>query len=101
MIILSNLFNNAIEACEKCRTKKIIEMKIDYSNEVLFMAVSNTYDSKRGEIDAIPQARETDVMHGHGLENIQRIVDLHGGQMDVIRDERFSVRIVVPCGEIK
>lgn len=100
VIILSNLFNNAIEACEKCRTKKIIEIKIDYSNEVLFIAVSNTYDSKREEIDTVPQTREPDVMHGHGLENIQRIVDSHGGQMDVIADARFSVRLVVPCGEI-
>jgi len=33
VIILSNLFNNAIEACEKCQSKKIIELKIDYSSD--------------------------------------------------------------------
>lgn len=102
VIILSNLFNNAIEACEKCRSKKIIELKIDYSNDVLFIAFANTCDEETINRDKSQKpGKDTSLMHGHGLSNIRRIVDSYGGQLDIIQNDRFTVRLVIPCGEEK
>ena len=89
MGILSNLFNNAIAACEKSIGKKVIELKIDYSQETLFISFANTYNDDAAE-------PKSSLMNGHGLKNIQRIVDLHGGQMDIIKDDRFTVRLIIP-----
>lgn len=100
VIILSNLFNNAIEACEKCQSKKIIELKIDYSSDVLFIAFANTYNGKTIDRDK-PQkeGKDASLMHGHGLSNIRQIVDSYGGQIDIIQNDRFTVRLVIPCRE--
>lgn len=92
VIILSNLFNNAIEACEKCESNKVIELKIDYSNDVLFVLFSNTYDKKTTE----NYPKNHDLIHGHGLSNVRRIVESYDGQIDVERDERFTVRLIIP-----
>ena len=86
VIILSNLFNNAIEACENCLSKKIIELKIDYSNDVLFIAFANTFHEETVDRDIMPkQVKDASLMHGHGLSNIRRIVDSYGGQLDIIQ----------------
>lgn len=102
VIILSNLFNNAIEACENCLSKKIIELKIDYSNDVLFIAFTNSCNEESVDRDKTPKhGKDTSLMHGHGLSNIQRIVDSYSGQIDIIKNERFTVRLIIPCGEEK
>ena len=102
VIILSNLFNNAIESCENCLSKKIIELKIDYSNDVLFIAFTNSCNEETVDRDKTPKhGKDTSLMHGHGLSNIQRIVDSYGGQIDIIKNERFTVRLIIPCGEEK
>lgn len=89
VVILSNLFNNAIAACEKSIGKKVIELKIDNSQQTLFISFANTYNDDAAE-------PKSSLMNGHGLKNIQRIVDLHGGQMDIIKDDRFTVRLIIP-----
>ena len=102
VIILSNLFNNAIEACEKCQSKKVIELKIDFSNEVLFIAFTNTCNEETVDRDKTSKhGKDASLMHGHGLSNIRRIVDSYGGQLDIIKNERFTVRLIIPCGEEK
>ena len=43
--IISNLLNNAIEACEKIQEdKRIIEFKIAGYNSQIFISVRNSYD---------------------------------------------------------
>ena len=102
VIILSNLFNNAIEACEKCQSKKVIELKIDFSNEVLFIAFTNTCNEETVDRDKTSKhGKDESLMHGHGLSNIRRIVDSYGGQLDIIQNDRFTVRLIIPCGEEK
>ena len=44
MVIMSNLLNNAIEACEKCRGDKIIKLKIviEDNNAIISKSVWRT-----------------------------------------------------------
>lgn len=36
------------------------------------------------------------MIHGHGLSDVRRIVESYDGQIDVERDERFTVRLIIP-----
>ncbi len=44
VVILSNLLNNAIEACEKCPDKRVIKMKLVREKDNFIISVKNTYD---------------------------------------------------------
>lgn len=44
IIILSNLLNNAIEACEQCQCKKVIKLKFVREEEVAIISCKNTYE---------------------------------------------------------
>ena len=46
VVILSNLLNNAIEACEKCSGKKFMKMKLVKEKDNIIISVKNTYDGK-------------------------------------------------------
>lgn len=45
VVIMSNLLNNAIEACEKCRGDKIIKLKIVIEDNNAIISVKNTYEN--------------------------------------------------------
>lgn len=48
--IISNLLNNAIEACEKIQEdKRIIEFKIAGYNSQIFISVRNSYDMDKSK----------------------------------------------------
>ena len=97
VVILSNLFNNAIEACENCESEKMIEIKMNHSGAMLFISFSNSYKLDDSQANALSRSlKESTVMHGHGLSNIRRIVSSYGGQMDVLKEDTFTVRIIIP-----
>lgn len=43
-VLLSNLLNNAIEACEKCEADRIIKIKCIYEENEFVLSIKNTYD---------------------------------------------------------
>lgn len=42
VVILANLLNNAIEACEKCEEKKTIKLKFVIEENLIVLSVKNT-----------------------------------------------------------
>ena len=42
VVILANLLNNAIEACEKCEKKKTIKLKFVIEENLIVLSVRNT-----------------------------------------------------------
>lgn len=102
VIILSNLFNNAIEACEKCDKDKTISIKIMPLDKLLYISVSNTCINNDGtDMELLSTSKEDKRRHGFGLKNIRSIVESYDGQMDVIAEAtRFTVRIVIPYPRI-
>ena len=72
VIILSNLLNNAIEACEKCIGKKIIKLKFVAEDENVIISVKNTYEDSivwKGDRIQTTKVCESDE-HGIGVTNI-------------------------------
>ena len=97
VVILSNLLNNAIEACEKC-AEKTIKLKLMKEPDDIVVSVRNTYNGeikKQGdEIRTLKSDKET---HGFGIGNIVEAVEKYGGSYSINYDDKeFVFSICIP-----
>lgn len=102
VVILSNLLNNAIEACEKCKENKVIKLKFVIEDDNVIISVKNTCDSdilyKDGEIQTTKE--ENPEEHGIGIENIVEIITKYGGNYIIQNDEQeFYFSTMLPLTE--
>ncbi len=94
VVILSNLLDNALEACEKC-DEKMIKVKFVHENEQIVISVVNTFVDNPVIINGSYQTIKEDTsMHGMGIRNVREVVDKYGGTC-VIRHENNLFRFVV------
>lgn len=97
--ILSNLLNNAIEACAMCDDKKTIKLKFVHENDMIIIAVKNTFSHpvryENGEIKSSKIARVEE--HGVGIKNIIKVIEKYNGSY-IIKDSKneFYFSIIIP-----
>lgn len=98
-LLLSNLLNNAIEACEKVEEQKYIKVKLILENDKLILSIKNPYNGKIIRMgDNFETSKETDIeSHGYGLKNVIKVVEDNGGDY-VIRttETEFYISICIP-----
>lgn len=99
VVILSNLLNNAIEACEKCGGKRIIKVKFVMEDDNIIISVKNTYDGKvffrDGEIQTLKKYEADE--HGIGIKNIIETIAVYDGSYVIQNDENeFYFSIMLP-----
>ncbi len=98
--ILSNLLNNAIEACEKCDDKRIIKLKFVNEDDMVIIAVKNTFNHpicyENGEIKSSKISRAEE--HGIGIKNIIKVIEKYDGSY-IIEDRKneFYFSIIIPA----
>ena len=97
VILLANLLNNAIEACEKCNDKKVIKLKLLYEDGALMLSVKNTYIQpiiyENGEIRTSKVNAPDE--HGVGIKNILKIVEKYDGSYVMDNgDDEFYISIM-------
>lgn len=96
VVIISNLFNNAIEACGNIDGDKIINIKISNDKEMVYMLFSNPYDKNEIAYNRNTTSKCVGRRRGYGLKNVRRIVESYGGQMDIESDDnRYTVRVLI------
>lgn len=80
-VLLGNLVDNAIEACEKVtKDRKVIRLHIAQSGEYLMVRISNTVQGIVQEEDGhIATTKKNKKNHGFGLRSIQTICEKYGG----------------------
>lgn len=90
VLILSNLLNNAIEACENCKDGTI-RLKFVKERENILISVTNTITRKPVVVDNIYLTTKTEnrESHGIGIDNIKETVESYGGECVVWHDEQF------------
>lgn len=98
VIILSNLLNNAIEACEGC-SNKLIKIKFLIEEYQTILSVENTYSkrpiSKNGKFVTTKTSNSEE--HGIGIENIKTIVEKNRGEYCInVDDNVFQFVILLP-----
>lgn len=87
VVILSNMLNNAIEACEKCTGKRIIRVKAVKNGGTIIFSVINTIQAPPILIDGRYRTTKAEACHGMGIENIKEIVHKYGGTCAIRCDE--------------
>lgn len=98
VILLSNLLNNAIEACMNAE-KRTIKMKFVVEDKHVVLSVTNTFGSMPAEIDGelVTTKDNESGNHGIGLKNVKEIVEKYDGIYTVNFDEEwFFVAILIP-----
>ncbi|MBQ7944273.1 MAG: GHKL domain-containing protein, partial [Lachnospiraceae bacterium] len=97
--ILSNLLNNAIEACEQCSGKRIVKLKMVKEDDFLTISVRNTYGNQiveSGE-ELLTSKKEDVEEHGIGVKNIVETITKYAGSYVVKHDEEeFCFSILIP-----
>mgnify|MGYP003303443072 CR=1 FL=1 len=97
--IFSNLFSNAIEACEKLKIKKKrIEIEIEQKPDSWCVTMRNPIEwvvdkEILGKGTSKPDKKE----HGYGLSNVKRTVKEMGGRIELFMErEYFEAKISLP-----
>ncbi len=96
-IVLSNIMENAIEACSKVPEKdqRIIELYMVYINDILFIKETNAFSGiLHMEKNKILTDKEDTQNHGFGFVNIKNSVAKYEGSFDFYTEENnFYVEI--------
>ena len=73
-VLLANLLDNAIEACEKCNSPRSIEVRA-LKEDDFFFSVRNTSLPVVIRDGHIPTTKPDPRLHGFGLPNVKAIVE--------------------------
>lgn len=95
--ILGNMFDNAIEACNKCEKKKLIHLDIKKDNDSFIVFMKNTIPVS--VINNNPELA-TDKMdkskHGYGTKIIKELAEKHHGFADFYeQDNMFCCNVII------
>lgn len=96
VVLLTNLLSNAVEACESCKERKVIKLKIVIEDEQLIVAVHNSISKSPVKEEHLFLTTKEEVLqeHGYGIKNIIEVVDKYARQYVIDYDEQeflFSI----------
>ena len=98
VVLLSNLLNNAIEACEQS-VDKVIKMKFVIEDNQIILSVKNSNAELPTQVDGKIVTSKTDHPgeHGIGLKNVEEVVEKYNGAYVIDFDnELFSISMIIP-----
>ena len=94
VVILSNLLNNALEACEKCNDK-ILKIKFIKENEQIVISVVNSFDGNILVVNGNYCSSKDDLsIHGMGIKNVKEVVGKYGGTC-VVRHDNYMFHFII------
>ena len=101
--LVSNLLDNAIEACSKVDVaKRFISLGFRRSEHYLFMTCENSTVRVVELSGGKPLSTKSDkANHGFGLENVERCIVKYGGELQLTSEERegqpvFVAQSIIP-----
>lgn len=98
VVLLSNLLNNAIEACDKSK-EKIIKIKFVIEDKQIILAVKNSIKTTPTEMNGELVTSKTQNIeeHGVGLKNVKDIIDKCKGRYVIDYDDNyFTFSSIIP-----
>ena len=97
IVILSNLLDNAIEACLELESERYIKIKFLVGKDIM-LSIKNTTNRNLISKDNMMTIKENKILHGYGLKNIERAVKETGGISTVnCKDGWFQYTILWTC----
>lgn len=98
VVLLSNLLNNAIEACEQAK-EKVVKMKFVIEDNQIILSVKNSIADLPTQVDGkiVTSKTEHPEEHGIGLKNVEEVVEKYnGGYVIDFDNELFSISMMIP-----
>lgn len=98
VVILSNLLNNSIEACEKCKGRRVIKLKFVIEDDGVVLSVKNSYESPLIFQDGKYQTTKNEYdEHGIGIHNIIHVIEQYRGSYVIRSDDgEFFFSVFIP-----
>ena len=98
--MLSNLLDNAVEACGKVEGERYIKVDIFVIRSQLHIEITNSTDGKYRRDGLKFKTTKQGQWHGIGMKQIESVVGKYKGMCDVTADgTSFSTRIGIPLTE--
>lgn len=97
VILLSNLLNNAKEACYDTK-EKIIRMKFVAEDRDIVLSIENTHENilKEQDGDLVTSKISDATEHGIGLKNVKEVIEKYQGKYLIdYNDNYFKVTIII------
>ena len=99
VVLLANLLNNAIEACESCVENRVLKLKFVKEEENIVLSVKNSFSKpliyKNNELATSKTFAPEE--HGVGIKNIIRVVEKYNGSYVIKNDDKeFYFSILIP-----
>lgn len=98
VVLLSNLLNNAIEACEQCEYNRYIKLKFILDEESVILMVKNSYSKPVLQKDGkfMTSKKSNQENHGIGIKNIEDVVNkYHGTYVIDLNQHEFTFSITI------
>ncbi|MDE7432510.1 MAG: GHKL domain-containing protein [Lachnospiraceae bacterium] len=97
VVILGNLFDNAIEAVNRLKKEKWLSINLEYEKNCVFIAVKNSYDNIVNMVNGqIHTRKKNQTLHGIGLRSVQAVLDKYNGLLDIeYNDKEFMVHVIL------
>lgn len=108
-IILNNLLDNTVEACEKLETGKgFIRLSLKRKKQFLLLEVENSFDrAVQAGGKLIPATTKQNTLpeiitkHGIGLKNVRDVAERYFGGVNIkVKRDAFHVTVMLQQGEV-
>ena len=89
VVILSNMLNNAMEACEKCKGKRVVKVKaVKEKGKVIFSVINSIEEKPKMVNGRYITTKKERCSHGIGIENVKESVNKYSGNCAIRYDEK-------------
>lgn len=93
-VLLGNILDNAIEACERVKDKKSIQVSVVYKQGLFMCKVVNTAPDENNPL--LKTTKDNKKEHGIGLSSVKSILDKYESTLNIERTvNQFSISFVI------
>lgn len=103
VILLSNILDNALEACEKIKGSKKIVIDSMLSKQMWVLSVTNPVNVDVNiKKNRLPTSKEDKDIHGYGLLNMEKVAKKYNGMIKLLCEKKeFITRATLQLDDIR
>ncbi|MCR5584209.1 MAG: GHKL domain-containing protein [Lachnospiraceae bacterium] len=93
-VIVSNLLSNAMEACDRNRLPRHIEITVTGAGDSISIVVKNPACLPEGVVPSMKSEKEDEKNHGFGIKNVRDVLSKYSGELSY-KNENGSIYAIV------